>query len=93
MFLTLKTEVPKISEGIKSGVNCILLKPTEMVLANNFAVMVLATPGTPSIITCPLESKATKRCSIIDSCPTITLAISDFTLARLSLNSVISILE
>ena len=49
LFLTLKIEVPKISLGIKSGVNWILLKSTAMVLASIFAVTVFATPGTPSI--------------------------------------------
>ena len=47
----LKTEVPTTSLGIRSGVNCILLKSTSMILATNFAVNVLAMPGTPSIKT------------------------------------------
>ena len=49
VVFTLKTEVPKISLGMRSGVNWILLNPTSNVLASNLAVMVLATPGTPSM--------------------------------------------
>ena len=91
--LTLKTDVPKISDGIRSGVNCILLKPISIVFAKSFAVTVFATPGTPSIITCPLASSAARRCSTIDSCPTITFAISDFMRSKLWLSSPMSILD
>ena len=89
----LKTDVPKMSEGIRSGVNCILLKSTEIVLARSLAVMVFATPGTPSIRTCPLERRAARRCSIMLSCPTMTFPISAFILSKLSRSSVISILD
>ena len=53
--------VPVISDGIKSGVNCIRLnfksKTSDKVFINN----VFAKPGTPSSNTCPLHNKAIKR--------------------------------
>ncbi len=72
------TEVPKISLGIKSGVNCIRLKPISKDFASNFAEMVFATPGTPSIRECPLAKMDAISISIMPFCPTMTLLISSF---------------
>ena len=44
----LNTEVPKTSDGMRSGVNCTREKSAAITLLNNLAVSVLATPGTPS---------------------------------------------
>ena len=71
-----RTSVPTISEGIRSGVNWILLKSRpsdlEIVLTSN----VLASPGTPSIMQCPLQNIDINNCFMISSCPTITFFIS-----------------
>ena len=54
MVFKLKTEVPKISLGIKSGVNCMRLKSIFKDFASSLAEIVFATPGTPSMSECPL---------------------------------------
>ena len=87
-----KTEVPKISLGIKSGVNCIRLKSIAKDLANKRADMVFATPGTPSISAWPLAKIEAISISIIPFWPTITLLISDFICATPCCNSERSIL-
>ena len=86
-----KIEVPKISLGIKSGVNCMRLKPTSKVFANSFAETVFATPGTPSIKECPLAKIEAISISIMLFCPTITLPISVLIWATPSFNSLKSI--
>jgi len=47
----LNTVVPNTSDGIRSGVNRIREKSTEITFESNLAVRVFATPGTPSIST------------------------------------------
>ena len=42
-----KISLPKISEGIKSGVNCILLKHNPSASETVFTSNVFAKPGTP----------------------------------------------
>ena len=69
--------VPVISEGIKSGVNCILLKSKSKISEIVFIIRVLPNPGTPSNKICPLHNNAIKTCSITSFCPTITLLISE----------------
>jgi hypothetical protein len=44
-FSGIKNEVPNTSEGIRSGVNCILEKFTSMIFASSFALSVFATPA------------------------------------------------
>jgi len=73
---TLNIDVPKISLGIKSGVNCILLKAVFSVFAKSLAVTVFAIPGTPSISTCPFTRRETISSSIKFSCPIMTLESS-----------------
>src|SRR5699024_3254369 len=46
-------ETPVISDGNRSGVNCILLNSQSSDLANDRTSIVLPTPGTSSINTCP----------------------------------------
>ena len=75
----LKTEVPTTSLGIRSGVNCRREKSTSMIFAINFAVNVLATPGTPSIKIWPSHNKPISSRSTILCCPIITCAISFLT--------------
>jgi len=87
LVFTLKTEVPKISLGIKSGVNWMRLKSTAIVLANSFAVTVFATPGTPSINEWPSLKIETMSISSMFSCPTITLPSSAFIFLTASCNS------
>ena len=53
--------VPVISDGIKSGVNCILLNFKSKTSDKVFINKVFAKPGTPSSNTCPLQSSAIKR--------------------------------
>ena len=43
-----RTLVPVMSEGIRSGVNWIRLKPTSRILAIELTIKVLASPGTPT---------------------------------------------
>ena len=72
LVFILYTEVPKISEGIRSGVNCMREKPDERLLASNLDISVLAIPGTPSNSTWPSARAATRRRSTVFFCPTIT---------------------
>ncbi len=52
---------PVMSPGIRSGVNWTRLVRTESAAARLRTSRVLATPGTPSISTCPPQSRATSR--------------------------------
>src|SRR5690606_17089677 len=72
----LYTEVPNTSEGIRSGVNCMREKSTDMTLDISLAVSVFATPGTPSIRTWPSASNAVISNVIICSWPMLILPIS-----------------
>ena len=69
----LKTFVPVMSEGIRSGVNCMRLKSAPTMRASVFTRRVFAVPGTPSRSACPSAMSATKTCSTTSSCPTMTL--------------------
>src|SRR5262245_34185853 len=72
----LKTFVPVMSEGIRSGVNWMRLNVALMMRATVFTVSVLAVPGTPSTKAWPSANNAIRICSIASSCPTITLCNS-----------------
>ena len=52
--------------------------------SNSIDVMVLATPGTPSIKACPFESSEIMSNSIMSFCPTMILPISFFMAATWS---------
>ena len=73
---TLKTFVPVMSEGIRSGVNWMRLKSAPTMRASVFTSKVLAVPGTPSKSACPSAKSATSTCSTTASCPTMTLLSS-----------------
>ena len=79
----LNTVVPNTSLGIRSGVNCILLNFASTRRAISFARRVLATPGTPSIRTCPSHTKDASNKSTTCSWPTIVLEIALFSSAIL----------
>ena len=64
-----------------------------MVLANSLAVMVFATPGTPSIRECPLAKMEIINSSIISSCPIMTLPNSFFMPSTAACNLLRSIRE
>ncbi|MPM52843.1 hypothetical protein SDC9_99607 [bioreactor metagenome] len=68
--LELYTDIPVISEGSKSGVNCILLKLHPKDFAMACTRVVFPTPGTSSISTWPLLSMATTIFSITLRFPT-----------------------
>jgi hypothetical protein len=53
VLVFLQTFVPVMSEGIRSGVNWIRLKPTSRIRASVLTMSVLARPGTPSSRQCP----------------------------------------
>ena len=65
-----------MSPGIRSGVNWTRLVPTDRAAASERTSRVLATPGTPSISTCPPDSSATSSPDTAASCPTTALATS-----------------
>jgi len=72
----LKTFVPVMSEGIRSGVNWMRLKSAPRMRASVFTRSVFAVPGTPSRSACPSAKSATKTCSTTSSWPTMTLLSS-----------------
>ena len=65
-----------MSPGIRSGVNCTRLVSTASAAASERTSSVLATPGTPSISTCPPLSRATSSPETAASWPTTALATS-----------------
>ncbi len=67
---------PIMSEGIKSGVNWILLNPRPRLSAIVFTSRVLASPGTPTKRQCPLLKIPISTFLMVSSCPTITFPIS-----------------
>lgn len=66
---------PVMSEGIISGVNWMRPKEQSSDLAKDAAKVVLPTPGTSSMRTCPLHSRAIRASSIASSLPTMTRRI------------------
>ena len=64
--------MPVRSDGRRSGVNWIRLKPLPTVLANAFKSMVFPVPGTSSKSTCPEHKKLIKISRTVSSLPTIT---------------------
>jgi hypothetical protein len=65
-----------MSLGIRSGVNWIRLKSSDIVRAIVEISSVLASPGTPTTSACPRQKMQVRICSTTSSCPTITFAIS-----------------
>ena len=63
--------VPMISDGIRSGVNCIRLKGSSSIFANVLMSSVFAKPGTPTRRQCPCEKRAISSWSITSLCPII----------------------
>ena len=53
-----------MSDGIRSGVNWIRLKPTSRIRAIELTINVLASPGTPTRSTCPRVKIAARISSI-----------------------------
>ena len=68
--------VPRISAGIRSGVNWMRLKERSSTWLSARTSKVFPKPGTPSNSTCPPANKAVKVPSTIGSCPTMTWPIS-----------------
>src|SRR5581483_11977603 len=68
--------VPRMSEGIRSGVNWMRANETSKMRASVRTESVLAVPGTPSRRTCPPASSATVSISTSSCCPTTALCIS-----------------
>ena len=58
----LKMETPVTSLGRRSGVNCMRLNVQPSERANDFASVVLPTPGTSSINRWPRQIKAISAC-------------------------------
>ena len=73
-----------MSPGIRSGVNCTRRVSTDSAPARVRTSSVFATPGTPSISTCPPHSSATSRPDTAASWPTTALATSARTAASRS---------
>ena len=71
-----RTLVPVMSDGIRSGVNWIRLKPTSRILAIELTINVLASPGTPTSRTWPRVKIAARICSITSRWPMTTLLSS-----------------
>ena len=71
----LNTVVPNTSLGIKSGVNCTREKRASISRASSRAVSVFATPGTPSISTCPPATMLVSSRSTASVCPTTICAM------------------
>src|SRR5688572_14978304 len=72
----LKRLVPRMSPGIRSGVNWMRLKSRFSVRAKQCAISVFAVPGGPSSSTWPPENSATSSNSSVSCWPTTTLPIS-----------------
>src|SRR5262249_23382170 len=68
----LKTLVPRMSDGIRSGVNWMRLQSTCSSRATVRAMSVFAVPGTPSSSTCPPQIRASSSSSMFSPCPTTT---------------------
>ena len=71
-----------MSEGIRSGVNWMRLKPSDMVLASELTSSVLARPGTPTSRQWPRAKMAIIISSMTSSMPMMVLR-SSFTIASL----------
>ena len=84
----LNTVVPNTSLGIRSGVNCTRLNFVSISLAIVRANSVLATPGTPSISTCPSARMAVSIKSTVSRCPTMTCDNCSLSCCTLAANSV-----
>ena len=67
---------PSMSDGIKSGVNWILLKSRWRASEIVCTKRVLANPGTPTSKLCPWQNIEVKRSRTTSSCPLIILEIS-----------------
>ena len=67
-----RIEVPMMSLGIRSGVNCTRPKRTSTAAASVCTRRVFATPGTPSMRLWPEQRSVTKARRTADSCPTTT---------------------
>ena len=65
-----------MSDGIRSGVNWMRLKPTSRILASELTIRVLARPGTPTSRTWPLVKIEARICSITSFWPMTTLLSS-----------------
>ena len=74
--LGLYAEKPTISEGMTSGVNCILLHLYPIALANPIAMVVFPTPGISSISICPPAVMASMTLSTASSLPVTTFFTS-----------------
>ena len=85
---TSNTLVPRISDGIRSGVNWMRVNFACTMCASVFAINVLAVPGTPSNRTCPPVNNATARSSNGSSNPTRTLLASVRNPSKIVLRSV-----
>ena len=72
LFCRLKTLVPTISDGIRSGVNCTRLQSSAIRRARVRAISVLAVPGTPSSSTWPPQSIASITISRFSRWPITT---------------------
>src|SRR5579884_563017 len=68
--------VPRMSPGIRSGVNWIRRNSQESACASVRTSSVLARPGTPMSRQCPRAKRAISRFWRMASCPTMTLRIS-----------------
>ena len=77
--------MPVMSEGIRSGVNWMRLKPTSRILASELTINVLARPGTPTSRTWPRVKMAARICSMTSRWPTTTLLqLADHDVARVA---------
>src|SRR5688572_18721077 len=70
------TSVPRMSVGIRSGVNWIRRKERRTASARVRISSVLASPGTPSSSACPPARKTVSSSSTVAAWPTMTLPIS-----------------
>ena len=82
----LKTLVPVMSAGIRSGVNWMRLNSQAMDCASARVSRVFANPGTPSMSPCWLQSTTMRALRTASSCPITTLWISDVICAMASWN-------
>jgi len=71
-----KVSEPNMSDGIRSGVNCIRLKVKSRAEAIVWINKVLARPGTPISSACPWQKIVINTCLTTSSCPMMTLEIS-----------------
>ena len=73
-----------MSDGIRSGVNWMRLKPKDIVSASELTSSVLAKPGTPTSKQWPRAKIAIISSSITSSMPTMVLRSSATILSRAS---------